>query len=109
MFCKNCGKEIDDKAFCCPNCGVLTDNQNQSVNRPAVSESDMPSTAFAVLCFFFPLLGLILWLVWKDTMPLKAKSCGKGAIIGVIVSVVLSVVSSIATVLFMNYLYGFLI
>lgn len=26
MFCKNCGKEIDDKAIICPNCGVATDN-----------------------------------------------------------------------------------
>lgn len=26
MFCKNCGKEIDDKAFVCPNCGVKVDN-----------------------------------------------------------------------------------
>ena len=22
MFCKNCGKEIDDRAVVCPNCGV---------------------------------------------------------------------------------------
>ncbi|HIZ64142.1 MAG TPA: zinc ribbon domain-containing protein, partial [Firmicutes bacterium] len=22
MFCKNCGKEIDDKAIVCPYCGV---------------------------------------------------------------------------------------
>lgn len=22
MFCKNCGKEIADNAFVCPNCGV---------------------------------------------------------------------------------------
>jgi len=22
MFCNNCGKEIDDKAFVCPSCGV---------------------------------------------------------------------------------------
>ena len=34
------------------------------------------------------LVGLILYLVWKDTMPLRAKSCGKGAIIGVIFYVV---------------------
>lgn len=26
MFCKNCGKQIDDKAIICPNCGVTTDN-----------------------------------------------------------------------------------
>lgn len=40
-----------------------------------------------MLCFFFPVVGLILWLVWKDNLPLRAKSCGKGAIIGVIVEV----------------------
>jgi hypothetical protein len=46
---------------------------------------DAPSGGFAVLCFFIPLVGLILYLVWKDEYPLKAKSCGKGALIGVIV------------------------
>ena len=24
MYCKNCGKEIDDKAYVCPHCGVKT-------------------------------------------------------------------------------------
>ena len=27
MFCKNCGKEIDDKAVICPNCGCATENE----------------------------------------------------------------------------------
>jgi hypothetical protein len=45
---------------------------------------DAPSGGFAVLCFFIPLVGLILYLVWKDEYPLKAKSCGKGALIGAI-------------------------
>ena len=26
MFCKKCGKEIDDAAVICPACGVQTDN-----------------------------------------------------------------------------------
>ena len=47
---------------------------------------DGPSVGFAVLSFFFPLIGLILYLVWKDSCPLKARSCGKGALIGVIAS-----------------------
>ena len=24
MYCKNCGAQIDDKAYICPNCGVKT-------------------------------------------------------------------------------------
>lgn len=90
MFCKNCGKEIDDRAAICPNCGVPTDEKAFSQN--TVKENDAPSAGFAVLCFFIPILGLILYLVWKDEYPLKAKSCGKGALIAVIVDIVLAVI-----------------
>ncbi|MCL1840456.1 MAG: hypothetical protein FWF75_01720 [Propionibacteriaceae bacterium] len=60
---------------------------------PAVP--DKPSGGFAVLGFFIPLVGLILWLVWKDQTPLKARSCGKGALIGVIIAYILPIVGTI--------------
>ncbi len=85
MFCKKCGAQIDDAAAVCPQCGAPTVEQT-------VTPGDAPSIGIAVLGFFFPLIGLILYLVWKDTSPLKAKSAGKGALIGVIVSVVLSII-----------------
>lgn len=56
------------------------------------SPMDAPSTGYAVLCFFFPVVGLILYLVWKDEFPMRAKSAGKGAIIGVIANVVLTII-----------------
>lgn len=87
MYCSNCGEQIDDKAVICPKCGVPVKNRNLT--------NDAPSAGFAVLCFFIPLLGLILYLIWKDEYPLKAKSCGKGALIGVIVSVVITLFYSI--------------
>ena len=117
-FCSNCGKEINpDKAFC-PYCGVskvgennsqasvatTTETQNYaSANNNANTngEQDAPNMGFAVLSFFFPMIGLILWLVWKDQMPLKAKSCGKGALIGVVTNFILSIVIGV--------IYGILI
>ena len=60
-----------------------------------MSTEDAPSMGFAVLCFLFPLIGLILYLVWKDEMPLKAKSCGKGALAGVITSVCVGILCGI--------------
>lgn len=36
-----------------------------------------------------PVVGLILFLVWKDTKPRTAKAAGVGALISVIASVVL--------------------
>lgn len=91
-YCTHCGKEIDDAAVICVHCGAaVTPMQQPTV--PATD--DAPSGGFAVLGFFFPIIGLILYLCWKDQQPLKAKSCGKGALIGVIVAVALSILSAI--------------
>ena len=120
MYCKHCGKEITDETKFCPFCGgaqedvnasqkaqanasqdTWQNNQYQAQNQYngqqqyAPQTQDARSGGFAFLCFLFPIVGLILYLVWKDTLPLRAKSCGKGAIIGVIVSVVFSIIYTV--------------
>jgi len=66
--------------------------------------ADAPSGGFATLGFFFPLIGLILFLVWKDQTPLKARSAGKGALIGVIVEVVGTVLMYVLLFVFLGWL-----
>ncbi|MCD8287016.1 MAG: zinc ribbon domain-containing protein [Clostridia bacterium] len=56
---------------------------------PQPRPEDAKSGGFAALCFFFPIVGLILFIIWHDTLPLRAGSCGKGALAGVITWVVL--------------------
>lgn len=85
-FCTKCGKEIMDEAVVCPNCGCTQ-------NAPKANDSS--SFGFALLGFCIPLVGLILYLVWKDSSPLKAKSAGKGALISVIISVVFYLIYAI--------------
>ncbi|MBR2558928.1 MAG: hypothetical protein IKE37_00670 [Firmicutes bacterium] len=68
----------------------------------AANLEDAPSTGFGILSFFFPLVGLILYLVWKDQTPLNAKSAGKGALIGVITGVVLTVLFVVVFGLFLG-------
>ena len=92
MFCSKCGHEINDEAVICVHCGCSVENK---ATAPAANNNDAPNTGFAILGFLIPLVGLILYLVYKDTAPLKAKSAGKGALIGVIVSVAVSVFYSI--------------
>lgn len=58
----------------------------------APNPQDTGSFGWAVLGFFVPLVGLILYLVWKNEKPLTAHRAGKGALISVIVSVVLMVI-----------------
>lgn len=45
MYCKNCGKEIDDKAVICPNCGVATDNMGQYGNNGKVARASAAPTS----------------------------------------------------------------
>lgn len=88
MYCKKCGKELDDEAKFCPYCGTSTRDEKENAQN-----GDASSAGLGILCFFLPIAGLILYIVWKDTYPLKAKSCGKGALISVIVYVALMLLS----------------
>ena len=40
-----------------------------------------------MLGFFVSIAGLTLYLVWHDTLPLRAKLAGKGALVAVIFNI----------------------
>ena len=46
-------------------------------------------SVWAVLGFFIPLVGLILWMIWKNDRPGDAGMAGKGALVSAIINVVL--------------------
>lgn len=87
-YCPHCGKEVNDAAVICVNCGCSV--KQDQYKAPAIY--DAPNSGYGFLGFFFPLVGLILYLVWKNETPLRAKSAGKGALIGVIVQVILYII-----------------
>lgn len=92
MYCSNCGKEIDDLSKHCVYCGVPTNSQNTSSN---IQDDNQTGCLIGGLCFFFPIVGLILYLIWKETKPESAKFAGKWALIGFIVNVGLSIFGGI--------------
>ena len=98
MYCRYCGKQIEEDARFCPYCGSAQQEERQAPppQQRYVDPNDAPSGGFAVLGFFFPVVGLILFLVWQDTVPQRAKSCGKGALTAVIVSASLVLLTFIA-------------
>ena len=98
MYCRYCGKQIEEDARFCPYCGSAQQEERQAPppQQRYVDPNDAPSGGFAVLGFFFPVVGLIHFLVWQDTMPQRAKSCGKGALTAVIVSASLVLLTFIA-------------
>ena len=87
-YCSQCGKELVDEAVVCPNCGC-------AVQAPINQQEDKPSTGLNILAFLFPLIGLILFLCFQKTTPVRAKAIGKWALDGFVVGVALSILVGI--------------
>ncbi len=92
-FCPRCGNQCDPNAVICVKCGMAFGPMPQQV------VDDTPSTGLKVVCFFFPIVALILYLVEKDKKPRSAKEYGKWGIIGLAVNIGLSIISSVFTML----------
>ena len=85
-YCSKCGLEIEEKTAVCPHCG-----EQQQVKAPV---TDNGGFLWALLGFCIPVVGLILFLVWKGDKPKTAKAAGVGALVSVILSVVFYVISA---------------
>jgi uncharacterized membrane protein YvbJ len=94
MFCGSCGAEIEDGMKFCSNCGSAITKATQNAvgegkplekQKAVVKSDDASSLGFAVLSCLLPIVGLILFIVWRKSSPQKAKSCGKGTIVGLII------------------------
>jgi tryptophan-rich sensory protein len=63
---------------------------------PLRLEQDAPSVEFGVLGFFLPVVGLVLHVVWREPLQFRARSVGRGALVGVIVEFVVGIAIWIA-------------
>lgn len=86
-YCKNCGRQLDDAAVICPNCGV----QQEKIT----SDTDSGSLGWGILGCCIPIVGLVLFLVWKDQKPHNAKMAGIGALVSVIATVAFYILAAV--------------
>lgn len=101
MYCKNCGRIVDDTSSYCNNCGARIDNKPN-----ADASEDSLSLGFAIFGFFIPIVGLILFLIYEEKKPKRAKSAVKGALIGFITEIVLAIILVILYVVFATSLFN---
>lgn len=101
MYCKNCGRTVDDTSSYCNNCGARIDNKPN-----ADASEDSLSLGFAIFGFFIPIVGLILFLIYEEKKPKRAKSAIKGALIGFITEIVLAIILVILYVIFATSLFN---
>lgn len=89
-FCSNCGNELFDEAVVCPKCGSAVGKFK--------AVGDSKGTAWTVIGFLFPILGIILYLIWRDDRPLRSESIIKGVRIIIYILLGLILLSLIITV-----------
>ena len=101
-FCLACGSKLADQVLQ-PQRQIMS-GENQRTSWTIYSRNiegasfrstpmymgDSSSIGFAVLGFFFPLVGLILFIAWQKSMPTRAKSAGIGALVSVTIGIVMS-------------------
>lgn len=90
-FCDNCGNEIDDKAYVCPKCGILVKNETERISKTNIN--DRGGVIWWLLGCFFPVVGLILYLVLKNEKPKTAKTVGNGALVSIIIGISLYIIA----------------
>ena len=117
-YCANCGKELADNAVFCSECGAAQQAASQQTYQqqyqepvyqqapqqqyqqpyqaPQQAPADGGSFGWAVLGFCFPLVGLILYLVWKNNKPFSAKKAGIGALVGFVLNLILTFIGGMA-------------
>ena len=98
-YCLACGSRLADQELRPQQSAIGGENlppswtiySRNAGNNPAYyaqgNNSDEWPFVFAILGFFFPLVGLILFIAWQNSMPLRAKAAGKGALASVIVGI----------------------
>ncbi len=68
------------------------DNQNYMPGIAPENNNDKGNIGWAILGFFFPVMGLVLFLVWKNTRYGDAKNAGIGALVGFIVPFIIPMI-----------------
>lgn len=78
-FCVKCGTQKEYPNGRCEKCGYQPPLEPQRVS------SDVGGIGWGLLGFFIPLVGIILYLVWKEEKPKTSKDLQIGAIVGMLI------------------------
>lgn len=97
MFCRQCGHEVESRDKICSYCGANIQPEVSSFRKEV--PVDEGSFGWAILGFFVPIIGLILFIIWRDEKPKSSKQAGVGALVSVILNVVMVIIIVICVVL----------
>lgn len=82
IYCRNCGQEIPINSDICPICRYHLVNKSTETSTVEV-------IMICLFSFFIPIVGLILWAIFKDEDRPKAKKALIAAITGILIALLL--------------------
>jgi len=88
MICTKCGHSNDNQAKECTACGNTLTN---------ISNEEQGVGMLGVVLFCIPLVGAIMYFVWKDDKPKKAKTACYLALGGIALGIVIRVITSMGS------------
>ena len=92
MYCKNCGKEINENAVVCIHCGVAVTKEHK-VSEDYCESKTGRGVLFALL---LGLIGLLIGVIIYPERTIARKTFMKGWLITFIISIALVVVAYVA-------------
>lgn len=90
-FCGECGSELKNNK--CPKCDKKETKKVVKIEETKAPSNEGNVFGWGVLGFFVPIVGLILFLVWKNSRKKAANAAGIGALIGFIKNLIIIIIS----------------
>lgn len=84
MKCSKCGSENAANTKFCTNCGTKISTKVNTEEVVVENNNEGSGIGWGFLGFFIPIVGIILFFVWKNDKPKSSKGAGIGALIGII-------------------------
>lgn len=92
-YCTNCGNELLNDAAFCSACGT---KQELTEQKP---QKDKMNIFYFIISFIWWWAGLIMFLVFRNSNPPKAKICLSGSLIALGISVALLLVGLVVNII----------
>ena len=125
MYCTNCGKKLNDDFKICPYCGTkcfdisLDKSYIDKLNTTNIEKTDYSSIftnvnykknktnindnveiSCKIICFFIPIVGLILYILWMNERPNSAQKIGLSALLGLFFQIILIICFCLGVIFF---------
>lgn len=90
MYCKLCGDQIEQGSAFCSKCGTAVALASDSLPKSYPGKENVVGRiGWFVLGLLLPIIGFIIWIVWRKDNPSRSKAAGAGALTALIVVLVL--------------------